>query len=143
MVSIAATILREEEDWRARPYLCSERYPTVGYGFRIGPQGADIELYDFELPQAAGEVWLQVLIDQRAAKLPSLPAGCGEVRHAVLVCMSFQLGHAGLMAFKNMWAAIAREDYTTAAREMLASRWARQTPGRAKRMAELMQRGTL
>jgi len=142
-MTIAATLLREDEGWRARPYLCSARYPTVGYGFRIGPQDADIDLYDFELPQSAGEAWLQALIDQRAAKLPPLPASAGEVRRAVLICMSFQLGHAGLMAFKNMWAAIAREDYTTAAREMLASRWARQTPGRAKRMAALMERGTL
>ncbi len=40
-----------------------------------------------------------------------------------------------------MWAALKDQrtpDYKTAAAEMLDSRWAKQTPNRAKKMSELM-----
>jgi hypothetical protein len=37
-----------------------------------------------------------------------------------------------------MWDYLANQDYIGASEEMLNSRWAQQTPARAKRMAKLM-----
>lgn len=55
--------------------------------------------------------------------------------------MAFQMGIVGLLGFTNTLAAIKRGDYAAAATGMLASLWARQTPARAKRMADMMRAG--
>lgn len=133
--------LKRSEGWRSRPYLCPLGYPTVGWGFRIGPQGADIKQYQFTLPQAVGDLWLRELVEQVAQRIAPQLAGISEPRQAVLVCMAYQMGVDGLLAFKKMLAATAMGDYDTAADEMLNSRWARQTPNRARRMAEQMRTG--
>ena len=65
-----------------------------------------------------------------------------EARRGVLVNMAFQMGIDGLLDFKNTLAMIERGDYANAAKGMLNSLWARQTPARAKRMAEQMRTGT-
>jgi len=35
-IQIAAGMLAKEEGFRAKPYYCSENYPTIGYGEKIG-----------------------------------------------------------------------------------------------------------
>jgi lysozyme len=113
----------------------------VGWGFRIGPQGADVKQYQFVLPQSVGDLWLTELAQQCAEAIKPHLAGLSEPRQVVLVCMAYQLGVAGLLGFKNMLAATASGDYKKAAAEMLNSRWARQTPNRAQRMAKQMESG--
>ena len=56
----------------------------------------------------------------------------------IIVEMVFQLGKTGVSKFRNMWKALKVPDYPTAAKEMLDSRWAKQTPGRAKEMSDHM-----
>lgn len=141
MIAAAVEELKRSEGWRSKPYLCPLGFPTVGWGFRIGPQGADIKQYQFTLPQAAGNLWLQELVEQVAQRIAPQLAGLSEPRQVVLVCMAYQMGVDGLLAFKKMLAATAEGDYTTAAAEMLNSRWARQTPTRAQRMAKQMGAG--
>ena len=79
MSSIYA-LLRLEEGWRSKPYLCTENYPTVGFGFRIGPKGADITLYQFSLPVRAGEAWLDTLLSNLEVDMrrdPKFASGFG------------------------------------------------------------------
>ena len=57
----------------------------------------------------------------------------------IIVEMVFQLGKTGVSKFRNMWKALKVPDYPTAAKEMLDSRWAKQTPGRAKEMSDHMR----
>lgn len=64
-----------------------------------------------------------------------------DARKGVLLNMSFQLGIGGLMGFKNTLAKIEAGDYEVAAANMLKSKWARQTPNRAKRLARQMETG--
>ena len=59
--------------------------------------------------------------------------------HLVVSAMCFQMGRKGTLRFKKMIQAIDNYDYGRAADEMLDSRWAKQTPVRAKRMASLMR----
>lgn len=56
----------------------------------------------------------------------------------VVVEMSYQMGVVGVNKFRKMWGALQRKDYQTAAAEMLDSRWARQTPNRAKALATIV-----
>jgi lysozyme len=83
-------------------------------------------------------------IDKRVAELRSrLPwmQKLDDVRFGALVNMSFQLGVDGLLGFKNTLALIEEGKYTFAADNMLKSKWAEQTPARAKRLADQMRTG--
>ena len=54
-----------------------------------------------------------------------------SVRQLILIDMAFNMGVPRFYKFKKMWAAVHDEDYPTAAKEMLDSRWAKQVKGRA------------
>lgn len=64
-----------------------------------------------------------------------------DARQGVLVNMAFQMGVDGLLGFKNTLAMIQAGKYSDAATGMLNSLWAKQTPARAKRMADQMRTG--
>lgn len=66
-----------------------------------------------------------------------------EVRQTVLLAMVFQMGIAGVLAFKNTLAALKEGDYVKAAKGIRGSKWAQQTPGRAERMAKAIETGEL
>lgn len=53
-----------------------------------------------------------------------------------LVNMSFQMGIRGLLTFKNTLKLIQKGKYVQAADNALKSKWARQTPNRAKRVTD-------
>ena len=55
--------------------------------------------------------------------------------------MVFQMGAAGVGRFVKFGNAAMRHDYETAAIEMLDSKWAKQTHGRAKELAGIFERG--
>jgi lysozyme len=62
-------------------------------------------------------------------------------RRAILLSMAYQMGVDGLLRFKRTLAAIREGDYAKGAKGMMASLWAQQTPGRARRHAQVMKRG--
>lgn len=64
-----------------------------------------------------------------------------DARRRVLVNMRFNLGMAGLLGFKNTLKFIEAGDYKRAASNMLLSLWAKQVKGRAKRLADMMEKG--
>ena len=59
----------------------------------------------------------------------------------IITEMVFQLGKTGVSKFRNMWKALGQDppQYDVAATEMLDSRWAKQTPSRAKEMSNHMR----
>ena len=65
------------------------------------------------------------------------------VRQLVLVDMAFNLGVPRLCNFKKMWAAVEAEDFPTAAKEMLDSRWANQVKSRSTKLAHAMHTGEI
>lgn len=62
-------------------------------------------------------------------------------RKAALTAMAFQMGLKNLLSFKKTLALIRDKKYNAAAEQMLTSLWAKQTPARAKRTAELIRNG--
>jgi GH24 family phage-related lysozyme (muramidase) len=54
-----------------------------------------------------------------------------------LIHMAYQLVGTGLSKFKKLKQAIVGSDWSTAGREFLASKWAQQTPTRARFCASL------
>jgi len=54
--------------------------------------------------------------------------------------MVYQMGPSRVKKFKNMWRALKHQDYQKAALEMVDSEWHKQTPERAKLLANRMTR---
>ena len=136
-------IIAKEEGFRVKPYLCSEGYPTIGYGQRIGPKGADIKLYEFSVPEPVARMWLEYEVKsvQAAMFQAGIAHNMSGDRYAVLVSMCYQLGVSGVLKFKKMLAALKDRNWDEAATQALDSRWAMQTPERAKRHAEAFRTG--
>lgn len=150
-----------EEGFREKPYYCTEGYPTIGHGFRIGPKGAPLSQYTFKLPRTASEVWVRCYLDDMVLQIETRPqyalirtalnalrakalAGVSDYsdpRISVLLSMGYQMGLDGLAQFTNTLSFMVQGDYTKAAVNMLASKWAKQTPNRAARHAEQMRSG--
>ena len=141
-------VLNFEEGYVEAPYLDTQGYPTVAGGIRIGPKGASLSNYVFRVPRAAGDVWKQCIVENKLQEMQARPAialalqQCNSARSDVLCSMAYQLGVDGLSLFKDMLGAIARADFSDAANAMLNSLWAHQTPGRARRHAEVIRSGT-
>lgn len=141
-------ILNYEEGYRESPYIDSLGYPTVGVGIRIGPKGASLSNYTFRVPKSVSNEWTQVTVDQKISDMntrQNISAAlrqCNPARADVLYSMAYQLGVDGLAAFKNTLVMVSNGNFTGAANGMLDSLWARQTPKRAQRHAEVMRSGT-
>lgn len=67
--------------------------------------------------------------------------GLVRARKLVLLSMRFQLGLKGLLTFRKFLTAMRKKQYSLASHEMTDSAWARQTPKRAKELAEVMRTG--
>lgn len=138
-------ILEFEEGFRADPYHCSEGFPTIGIGTKIGTKNAKLSNYTFTVSRKSAKA----LLDDELNKIvPELLKHrwyieLNEDRQIIIKSMMYQLGVAGFFKFKNMIAALERKDYSEAAREALDSRWYRQTKKRAIRHATVIEHGNL
>ncbi|WP_336747876.1 glycoside hydrolase family protein [Pantoea vagans] len=141
-------ILNFEEGYVESPYIDTLGFPTVAGGIRIGPKGASLSNYTFRVPRKVGDVWKQVIVDEKVLDMNSRPAiyaalkQCNPARADVLYSMAYQMGVDGLAAFKNTLVMISNGNFTGAAEGMLNSLWARQTPARARRHSEVMRTGS-
>ena len=85
---------------------------------------------------------VQIVEDELCQAHPCVDS-LDSVRQLVVMDMAFNMGVPRLKKFKNMWAAIHDNDFKTAAKEMLDSRWARQVKGRATRLDHAMATGEI
>lgn len=140
-------LLEQEEGTKLTPYIDSLGYPSVGTGFKIGPKGSPLSNYTFELTQQTNDIWLQSLVyttlDAMAGNsdIHDAMCCCNQPRQDILTSMAYQMGVCGLSEFHHMLEAICAKDWNEAAVQMLDSSWAKQTPERANRHAEVMRSG--
>lgn len=76
--------------------------------------------------------------DQVYKALPWLKNHPDQVQRAV-INMAFQMGIDGLLGFKNTLALVEAKKYMEAADNALKSKWATQTPSRAKRVTDMIR----
>jgi lysozyme len=126
--------IRMHEGCRSKPYKCSEGFTTIGIGRNLDANG----LSDDEVEYLFNNDFRDATQD--AAKLP-VWKNLDAVRRGVLVEMVFQMGLGSVRGFRNTLKAMENKDWPKVHAGMLASKWARQTPGRAKRLAGMMLTG--
>ena len=125
--------IKHHEGFRSKVYKCTEGYDTIGYGFAI----KDLEL-DEDLAEEILIRKLEKLIKRVRAKFDWLDSVPHEVQ-GVLVEMSYQMGLSNVSKFKKALHAMQMLQWKKAADEMLDSRWAKQTPNRAKELSNIIR----
>lgn len=125
-------LLKEKEGFSTTVYICSEGYPTIGYGHRCDANHPEITREEAEKILAADIKEAM----KGADKL--IGANAPKAAKEIVVAMVFQMGYKGVSGFKKTLAFIKAGDYKSASKEMLNSRWAKQTPARAKFMSDMM-----
>lgn len=131
--------LKRDEGTRATAYTDSMGWLTIGVGRLIDSRKPGSGLRPDEI-----DYLLRNDINDRVAALQkALPwfVKLDEARQGVLINMAFQMGTAGLLAFRQTLVLVRDGKYAEAAEQMLKSKWAEQTPGRAKRLSEQMKTG--
>ena len=146
--NLASSVIIYEEGFRSRPYYCSENYPTIGYGFKLGPRNTPLTHYQFSMTQEVAKVWLSELIDKVIADMLRCPIikaawdNSNDARKSILVSMAYQMGIDGLSSFSGFLGAARMGNWLKAHDEMLDSLWSKQTTKRANRHATQFQNGS-
>lgn len=137
--------LKAEEGLRLKAYKDTEGVWTVGYGTSLRAMGlTDATAAEMEITRFQAEDYLRA---EAAKALAGVEAAflwwhdLDPVRQAIIVAMAYQLGLNGVRGFKRFIAALQAKDFRIASAEMMASKWARQTPNRAARAALMMRNG--
>ena len=131
--------VRDHEGYRDQVYLDSLSKRTVGVGHLC--------VEDFwEDDKKYSEKFLMEILEKDLENAISgaeeLLKGCNlpSLANEIVVEMVFQLGKTGVSKFRNFLAALQGDspEWLKASEEMLDSRWAKQTPNRAKGMSEVI-----
>lgn len=120
--------IKIHEDWRAKPYLDQLGIPTIGYGFTY-------------ITLDEGDLILRNRVQMIYALLRNKISFFSELNHyvqEVLVEMAYQLGVPGLLKFKKTLKYLSAGENKKASAEMLDSKWAKQTPARAKELSNIV-----
>ena len=132
--------VKEHEGYRNKVYLDSLGKRTVGVGHLC------VEDHWEDDKEYSEKYLMKILKDDLKNAIRGaerLLKGCpilDSLAREIVIEMVFQLGETGVSKFKNMLKALEEgPDYKTAAIEMLDSRWAKQTPNRAKKMSNSMK----
>jgi lysozyme len=128
--------IKKEEGFRMEVYEDTLGHKTGGWGHKMMPD--DVVPKD----KIGWQVYFDKDFDRAKNGCEELLTLCPDIpetaKHIVLE-MVYQMGAYGVSRFKGMLKALQDEDYKLAAVEMLDSRWAKQTPNRANRMAQRME----
>jgi lysozyme len=146
--------VERNEGYRAVPYKDTEGLYTFATGrcLETNPLTGEEWRHLLETNQLsvsiskAGADWLKVRqIDETEMECMRVFADfwpeLDEVRREALIEMGYQMGMDRLLGFKKMLAAIRSKNWPVVNAEALDSRWARQTPERAKRTARQLAKG--
>ena len=121
--------LKFEEGFSGEPYNDSLGKPTIGYGTLL------------PLTQRESEVLLEIRLKKKIKDIKSkIPFwnSLSVIQQDGLVLMSYQLGVGGVLNFKKMLKAVKECNSNKIYVEAMDSRWAKQTPSRARRVAKML-----
>ena len=120
------------EGFRDRVYKDSLGIDTIGYGFAIKDLVLDEDVSEIILKRKLGALIERV--NKRFAFVKDLP----EAGQEVIYEMCYQLGVTGVSKFKKTLAYLENHEFRMASKEMLDSKWARQTSNRANRLSDII-----
>ena len=132
--------VKKHEGYRNKVYLDTLGKRTVGVGHLcVEDFWEDEKEYEEKFLMTILEHDLQTAIKSAEKLCEGLKIS--DDAKILIIEMIFQLGGNGVSKFRKMWQALQQDppDYAEASVQMLDSRWAKQTPNRAKEMADHMK----
>ena len=105
---------------------------TIGYGFAIKDLELDKDICDIILERKLKD--LESRIKLKFGWYPFMPKTIQDV----VMEMCYQLGVTGFSKFVKTITYLKDKDFKNASIEMLDSKWAKQTPNRAKKMSKIV-----
>lgn len=160
----APTIMDYIKHWeglRSKPYRCSSGKLTIGYGRNIQDNPLTAEEYRKIFPlytiseamkliynginEHQADLLLQTEIQKNRRLLMQNKWYCelSYNRKLVMQDMCYNLGYAGLKAFRKMIKAIKKEDYQLAADEIINSKYYNQVGKRAESNCFVLRYGNI
>ena len=121
--------IKQHEGYVGIVYKDSLGIDTIGYGFAIKDLELDEDICDIILERK-----LRALSDSIHLKFSWFKYMPPEIQDIVTE-MCYQLGVGGFSRFKKTIAYLQNKQFKEASVEMLDSRWAEQTPNRAKELS--------
>jgi lysozyme len=132
-----------------KPYYCPTGHLTIGIGHNIEARPFTEEekkaIGDWEKGITKNMAYMICRNDVNLCldKLKTLDfwKSLDEERQYALIDVCFNIGWQGLKKFRKMLKALSEKNYAEAANQLLDSKYATQTPKRAKRIAKLIKTG--
>ena len=125
--------IKQHEGYRSKVYDDSLGIPTIGYGFAIKDLELDQDICDLILERKVKD--LKDRIKKKFSWYKYMPPTIKEI----VVEMCYQLGVYGFSCFKKTISYLQNKEWEKASVEMLDSRWAIQTPRRARELSEIVK----
>ena len=122
--------IRKHEGFRSKCYSDTLGFDTIGYGFAVKDLVLDEDIANIILQRK-----LESLIRSIEFKF-SWYADLPNAVKDVVIEMCYQIGITGFSKFRKTIKHLENEEWELAADEMLDSRWAIQTPNRAKALSD-------
>jgi len=132
MTSHLLEAVKLSEGFRDKVYKDTLGIDTIGYGFAIKDLVLDKDIAETILRRK-----LDNLIDRankRFKFLKNLPQEAQDIVYE----MCYQLGVTGVSKFKKTLLYLENKEFRMVSKEMLDSKWARQTPNRANKLSDIM-----
>lgn len=126
--------LKRDEGFDPHVYIDTNGYLSIGYGTNL-EAGITRGMAECLMVEKINDYYLQ--IGKRWPKFHEL----SDARKNVLMNMAYNLGVNGLFKFKKMIAALEKDDYRQAAKEILDSKAGRQLKARYGRLHDKMIAG--
>ena len=122
--------IRKHEGFRSKVYKDTLDFDTIGYGFAVKDLVLDEDIANIILQRK-----LEALIRSIEFKF-SWYADLPNAVKDVVIEMCYQLGVKGFSKFRKTIKHLENEEWELAADEILDSKWAVQTPNRAKALSD-------
>tara|TARA_Y100000593_G_scaffold1603_1_gene3304 strand:+ start:5935 stop:6345 length:411 start_codon:yes stop_codon:yes gene_type:complete len=122
--------IKKNEGYRKMVYKDSLGIDTIGYGFAIKDLELDKDICDIILDRKIKE--LATRVNSTFSWYRYMPQ---EIKDVVME-MCYQMGVYGFSCFKKTISFLQNKQFHDASLEMLDSRWAEQTPVRAKELSD-------
>lgn len=86
-------LIKTFEGLSLKPYLCSAKVPTIGYGNTFYTNGVKVKMSDAPITQEKANEMLKVIADSFALKVSKIvPSGLTQNQFNALVSFTFNLG---------------------------------------------------
>ena len=124
--------IKESEGFRDKVYKDTLGIDTIGYGFAIKDLVLEEDICDIILARKVEK--LVVKVNDKFPFLQGIPVDKVEI----IIEMCYQMGVNGVSKFKKMLKYLENGNYEKSSIEMLDSKWAKQTPNRAKKLSNIV-----